>query len=106
MTLKSDLTTHSSTFSKDLLELLILVLNLFVSPSPVRYITNDNKKVQKILIGNEASLVVANALGKGTYTIVPSFVTDFKAIENQTELEGFFSSCSREQVLFTRASLY
>jgi Xaa-Pro aminopeptidase len=45
--------------------------------------------MQKILIGNEASLAVAHALGKGTYTIVPSLVTDFKAIKNQTELEGF-----------------
>ena len=44
---------------------------------------------KKILIGNEASFVVADTLGKGTYTIVPSFVTDFKAIKNQTELEGF-----------------
>ena len=78
-----------------------MVLNLFVSPSPVRYITNDNKKVQKILIGNEASLVVANALGKGTYTIVPSFVTDFKAIENQTELEGFRRSHIRDGAALT-----
>lgn len=45
--------------------------------------------MQKILIGNEASLAVAHALGKGTYTIVPSIVTEFKAIKNKTELEGF-----------------
>ena len=84
--MKSDLTTHSSTFSEDLLELLILSAeSVRLSFSCQIY----NEKVQKTLIGNEASLVVANALGKGTYTIVPSFVTDFKAIENQTELEGF-----------------
>ena len=45
--------------------------------------------MQKILIGNEASLAIADSLGKGTYKIVPSFVTDFKAIKNKTELEGF-----------------
>ena len=45
--------------------------------------------LQKILIGNESSLAVADALGKGTYTIAPSLVTDFKAIKNKTELEGF-----------------
>ena len=44
---------------------------------------------KKILIGNEASFAVTNTLGKGTYTIVPLFVTDFKAIKNQMELKGF-----------------
>ena len=39
--------------------------------------------MQKILIGNETSLAVADALGKGTYTIVPLLVTDFKAIKNR-----------------------
>jgi len=43
----------------------------------------------KIIIGDKASLAVANALGKGTYTTVRSPITDLKAIKNETELEGF-----------------
>jgi len=50
----------------------------------------------KILIGNEASLAVTHALGKETYKIVPSLVTDFKAIKNKTELEGFRKSHIRD----------
>ena len=57
---------------------------------------------KKILIGNEASFAVADTLGKGTYTIVPSFVTDFKAIKNQTELEGFRRSHIRYGAALTR----
>jgi Xaa-Pro aminopeptidase len=45
--------------------------------------------IQKILIGDKASLAVAEALGKDTYSIVRSPVTDLKAIKNATELEGF-----------------
>ena len=59
-------------------------------------------KVQKILIGSEASLAVADALGKGTYTIIPSFVTDFKAIKNQTEFEGFRRGHIRDGAALTR----
>ena len=58
--------------------------------------------MQKILIGNEASLAVAGALGKGTYTIVPSLVTDFKAIKNQTEFEGFRRCHIRDGAALTR----
>ena len=57
---------------------------------------------KKILIGNEASFAVADTLGKGTYTIVPSFVTDFKAIKNQTELEGFRRSHIRYGAALTQ----
>ena len=57
---------------------------------------------KKILIGNEASFAVADTLGKGTYTIVPSFVTDFKAIKNQTELKGFRRSHIRYGAALTR----
>lgn len=48
-----------------------------------------NSRVQKILIGDKASLAVADALGKDTYTIVRSPITDLKAIKNSVELEGF-----------------
>ena len=58
--------------------------------------------MQKILIGNEASLAVADALGKGTYTIARSLVTDFKAIKNQTELEGFRKSHIRDGAALAR----
>ena len=60
------------------------------------------KKMQKILIGNEASLAVADALGKGTYTIDRSLVTDFKAIKNETELEGFRKSHIRDGAALAR----
>ncbi|KAF5318517.1 hypothetical protein D9619_010897 [Psilocybe cf. subviscida] len=43
----------------------------------------------KILIGDKASLAVAEALGKDTYSIVRSPITDLKAIKNATELDGF-----------------
>ena len=58
---------------------------------------------KKILIGNEASFAVADTLGKGTYTIVPSFVTDFKAIKNQTELkqkEPHSLWCCSDSIIF------
>jgi Xaa-Pro aminopeptidase len=58
--------------------------------------------MQKILIGNEASLAVADALGKGTYTIDRSLVTDFKAIKNQTEIEGFRKSHIRDGAALAR----
>ena len=50
--------------------------------------------MQKILIRNETSLVVTDALGKGTYTIVLLLVMDFKAIKTQMELKGFRKSHS------------
>ena len=66
-----------------------LDLGAFVSSSVI-YIQQtrmtEKKLMQKILIGNEASLAVADTLGKGTYTIVRSLVMDFKAIRNQMEL--------------------
>jgi Xaa-Pro aminopeptidase len=58
--------------------------------------------MQKILIGNEASFAVADALGKGTCTINRSLVTDFKAIKNQTEIEGFRKSHIRDGAALAR----
>ena len=58
--------------------------------------------MQKILIGNETSLAVADALGKGAYTIDRSLVTDFKAIKNETELEGFRKSHIRDGAALAR----
>ncbi|KAF9486246.1 Creatinase/aminopeptidase [Pholiota conissans] len=49
----------------------------------------DLKDDAKILIGDKASLAVAEALGKDTYAILRSPVTDLKAIKNEVELEGF-----------------
>ncbi|KAF9566554.1 Creatinase/aminopeptidase [Agrocybe pediades] len=43
----------------------------------------------KVLLGDKASLAVAEAVGEGKYTIARSPLTDLKAIKNQTELEGF-----------------
>ncbi|KAF8906752.1 Creatinase/aminopeptidase [Gymnopilus junonius] len=56
----------------------------------------------KILIGDKASLAVAEALGKGTYTIARSPVTDLKAIKNETELEGFRQSHIRDGAALAR----
>ena len=58
--------------------------------------------MQKILIENEASLAVADALGKETYTTVRSPVTDLKAIKNETELEGFRQSHIRDGAALAR----
>jgi len=58
--------------------------------------------MQKIILGDKASLAVADALGKGTYTIARSPVTDFKAIKNETELEGFRQSHIRDGVALAR----
>lgn len=41
-------------------------------------------------------------MGKGTYTIVPSPVTDLKAIKNETELEGFRQCHIRDGVALAR----
>ncbi|KAJ3507038.1 hypothetical protein NLJ89_g6529 [Agrocybe chaxingu] len=50
----------------------------------------DLSEESKILIGDKASLAVADSLGKGKYTIVtPSPITTLKAIKNEVELEGF-----------------
>ncbi|KAF8804633.1 Creatinase/aminopeptidase [Phlegmacium glaucopus] len=56
----------------------------------------------KILLGDKASLAVADALGEKTYTIVRSPVTDLKAIKNSTELEGFRQSHIRDGVALAR----
>ena len=95
--------TRSSTISKDLLELWNLVLTLFVpSFSPSVRCSNSLEQMQKILIENEASLAVADALGKETYTTVRSPVTDLKAIKNETELEGFRQSHIRDGAALAR----
>ncbi|KAF8156834.1 Creatinase/aminopeptidase [Crassisporium funariophilum] len=61
-------------------------------------LTDDSK----ILLGDRASLAVAEALGKGTYTIVRSPITDLKAIKNATELEGFRQSHIRDGAALAR----
>ncbi|KIL60909.1 hypothetical protein M378DRAFT_193546 [Amanita muscaria Koide BX008] len=43
----------------------------------------------KILLGDRASLAVAEAIGEGKYTTIRSPIADLKAIKNVTELEGF-----------------
>ncbi|KAF9457926.1 putative Xaa-Pro aminopeptidase P [Collybia nuda] len=43
----------------------------------------------KILLGDKASLAVAEAIGQGNFTIDRSPVAELKAIKNATELEGF-----------------
>ncbi|KAF8176456.1 Creatinase/Prolidase N-terminal domain-containing protein [Pholiota molesta] len=62
----------------------------------------DLKDDAKILIGDKASLAVAEALGEGTYTIVRSPVTDLKAVKNATELDGFRKSHVRDGAALAR----
>uniref|UniRef100_A0A8H7XM06 Xaa-Pro aminopeptidase P n=1 Tax=Psilocybe cubensis TaxID=181762 RepID=A0A8H7XM06_PSICU len=64
--------------------------------------TLDLKDDTTILLGDKASLAVAEALGKNTYTIVRSPVTDLKAIKNATELEGFRQSHIRDGAALAR----
>ncbi|KDR68377.1 hypothetical protein GALMADRAFT_257027 [Galerina marginata CBS 339.88] len=64
--------------------------------------TLDLKDDSKILVSDKASLAVAEALGKGTYTIVRSPITDLKAIKNETELEGFRQSHVRDGVALAK----
>ncbi|KIM42178.1 hypothetical protein M413DRAFT_26983 [Hebeloma cylindrosporum] len=56
----------------------------------------------KIQIGDKASLAVAEALGEGSYTITPSLITDLKAVNNATELEGFRQSHIRDGAALAR----
>ncbi|KAG6808310.1 hypothetical protein H0H92_004561 [Tricholoma furcatifolium] len=56
----------------------------------------------KILIGDTASLAIAQALGKDKYVIAPSPIADLKAIKNATELEGFRQSHIRDGAALAR----
>ncbi|KAG5727471.1 hypothetical protein E4T56_gene12037 [Termitomyces sp. T112] len=56
----------------------------------------------KILIGENASLAVAQALGKDKYVIAPSPIAELKAIKNATELEGFRQSHVRDGAALAR----
>ncbi|KAK2465569.1 hypothetical protein APHAL10511_002461 [Amanita phalloides] len=46
-------------------------------------------ETSKVLIGDKASLAVAEAIGEGKYTIARSPIAELKAIKNDVELEGF-----------------
>ncbi|KAF9003307.1 Creatinase/aminopeptidase [Cyathus striatus] len=56
----------------------------------------------KILLGDKASLAVAEAIGEGKYTTTRSPLADLKAIKNETELEGFRQSHIRDGVALAR----
>ncbi|KAF8970449.1 Creatinase/aminopeptidase [Flammula alnicola] len=64
--------------------------------------TLDLKGDFKILLGDKASLAVAETLGQDTYAIVRSPITDLKAIKNETELEGFRQSHIRDGAALAR----
>ncbi|PFH45881.1 hypothetical protein AMATHDRAFT_70981 [Amanita thiersii Skay4041] len=51
--------------------------------------TLELNESSKILLGDKASLAVAEAIGHGKYIVMRSPITDLKAIKNETELEGF-----------------
>ncbi|KAG8964115.1 hypothetical protein FRC03_002189 [Tulasnella sp. 419] len=56
----------------------------------------------KVLIGNRASLAVANAIGEKNVSIVKSPVQDAKAIKNDVEIEGFRQCHIRDGVALAR----
>ncbi|KAJ7746479.1 Creatinase/aminopeptidase [Mycena maculata] len=56
----------------------------------------------KVLLGDKSSLAVAEAVGEGNYTLVPSPVAELKAIKNKTELEGFRQSHIRDGAALAR----
>jgi len=64
--------------------------------------TLELSEESKILLGDKASLAVAEAIGSGKYTIVRSPVNDLKAIKNETELEGFRQSHIRDGAALAR----
>ncbi|KAF8647224.1 hypothetical protein AX16_006843 [Volvariella volvacea WC 439] len=53
-------------------------------------------KDNKILVGTNASLAIADALGKDNITSIRSPITELKSIKNATELEGFRQSHIRD----------
>ena len=58
--------------------------------------------IQKMWIGERASLAVAEAIGKDHYFIARTPSTDLKSIKNATELEGFRQSHIRDGVALAR----
>ncbi|KAG6909923.1 hypothetical protein DXG01_014443 [Tephrocybe rancida] len=59
-------------------------------------------KEAKVLIGDTASLAIAQALGKDNYEIAPSPIASLKAIKNATEFDGFRQSHIRDGVALAR----
>ncbi|KAJ6470262.1 peptidase M24, structural domain-containing protein [Mycena vitilis] len=57
---------------------------------------------KKVLLGDKSSLAVAEAIGEGNYSLVPSPVAEMKAIKNDTELEGFRQSHIRDGAALAR----
>ncbi|KAJ7154608.1 peptidase M24, structural domain-containing protein [Mycena filopes] len=55
-----------------------------------------------ILLGDKSSLAVAEAVGEGNFTLIPSPVAQLKAIKNNTELEGFRQSHIRDGAALAR----
>ncbi|KZP17479.1 putative Xaa-Pro aminopeptidase P [Athelia psychrophila] len=60
------------------------------------------KKDVKVLLGDKASLAVAEAVGQDNVTIVRSPIADLKSIKNQTEIEGFRHSHIRDGAALAR----
>ncbi|KIM78225.1 hypothetical protein PILCRDRAFT_98456 [Piloderma croceum F 1598] len=54
------------------------------------------KEDAQVLLGNKASLAIAEAVGQGNFTIARSPVADLKSIKNTTEIEGFRQSHIRD----------
>lgn len=57
---------------------------------------------KKIWIGDRASLAVAEAIGKGRYSVSRTPLNDLKSIKNATELEGFRQSHVRDGIALAR----
>lgn len=64
---------------------------------------NDSpNSVQKMWIGERASLAVAEAIGRDRYFSARTPLTDLKAIKNAIELEGFRQSHIRDGIALAR----
>jgi len=66
------------------------------------YYNDSLDSVQKMWIGERASLAVAEAIGRDRYFSARTPLTDLKAIKNATELEGFRQSHIRDGVALAR----
>jgi Xaa-Pro aminopeptidase len=62
----------------------------------------DLKDDAQVLLGDKASLAVAEAVGQGNSTIARSPIADLKSIKNATEIEGFRQSHIRDGAALAR----
>jgi Xaa-Pro aminopeptidase len=67
-----------------------------------RRVTSVSCINEKIILGEKASLAIADAIGEGKYTTEISPVNELKAVKNDVELEGFRQCHIRDGVALAR----